>query len=895
MSWPRLLAARLRGLFSKNRFERELDDEVRFHLEMQAEDYRRRGMDSAEARLAARRDFGGVEPMKEMLRERRTFSWLDIVAKDVTHALRSLRRQPGFAIAAVLSLALGIGVTTAIFTVLNAVALRPLPYADADQLIWMSQILKKNSSDQVTLTGHFLEWRRQNRSFTDLAGYNYQTRNLTGLDVPLQVRTAKVSASFLPILGVQPVLGRNFLKQEDYKGHEQVAILGNDLWQEQFGGNRKILGQVVTLDGSPFTVVGVLAPGFTFPGADPVQLIAPLGKDEAAELQQKVGSVIFNVIGRLKPGVTLQQARAELTVLQSHLPLPAFRPTISLKMLPLREYLFGDVKSAGFVLLAAAGFLLLIACANVSHLMLGRWLQRDRELAIRSALGGSRARLICQLLTESALLGVVACSAGIALAFWLRRPLLALTPYHLASLRDLPFDGRVLGFAVAVGMATTLLFGILPAVRCTKAGLTQTIKVGEAAVIGGRGSLRLLSMIAAAEIATILVLSTGAGLMIQSFFKMRYRNLGFQPEHLVVATLNLSNPAYRIKGDIQAISSTDAPKMRQSAFIQELLTRTVSIPGVEIAAVTNASEIPPGDFHATNTFAIEGRDQPLGGPRPIARYPVVNPAYFAMMGIPLLQGRLLQDSDNESSPPVAIVNSALVRRYFDGQNPIGKRVRTGANDQPWRTIAGVVGDVKTSGLTSAAEPAVYLPYRQAGDLLYTGIVIRSPLDPGTIAAEFRKMVASLDPNQPVGTVQAMSDRLSESVSGPRFTTMLLLAFACLAAMLGLVGVYGVMSCRIRWQLRELAVRRALGAQQGDVIRQVLRQGFSIILPGLLAGLIGAAWLSRLLSSMLYEVAPRDPLTFAAASMGLVAVALVACCVPAVRAAQVDPLQSLRHD
>jgi len=427
-----------------------------------------------------------------------------------------------------------------------------------------------------------------------------------------------------------------------------------------------------------------------------------------------------------------------------------------------------------------------------------------------------------------------------------------------------------------------LLFGLLPACRSTKVHLGEAIKAGESAVVGGRGSLRVLSLIAAAEIATILVLSTGAGLMIQSFWKVRYTNLGFQPDRLVVATLNLSSPGYR-------------QKTRQSAFVQELLTRMESLPGVELAAVTRAAEIPPGDSHATNTFAIEGRDQPLGGPRPVARYPVVSPAYFAIMGIPVLQGRLLQDSDAENAPPVVIVNRALVRRYYDRENPMGKRVRTGGDDQPWRTIVGVVGDVKTSGLTSAAEPAVYLPYRQAGDLTNLGLVMRSPLDAGVVAIELRKIVANLDPNQPVASVQAMNDRLSESVSGPRFTTVLLFVFAGLAAVLGLVGVYGVMGCRIRWQLRELAVRQALGAQQKDVVWHVLRQGFAIIVPGLIAGLVGAVWLSRLLSSMLYEVPAHDPLTFATVSTGLVSVALLACYIPARRAARSDSLQTLRHD
>src|SRR5580693_4177131 len=389
--------------------------------------------------------------MKPAFRGQRGFAWFENVARDLAHGARLLARRPGFAIAAGLSLALGIGVTTALFTVIDAVVLRPLPYADADRLMWMTTILKKNSTDEVTITAHFLEWRRQNRTFTDLAGCNYQTRNLTGIDQPMELRTAKASASLLPLLGVQPILGRNFLKQEDYKGRDQVALLGHALWQQQFGADTRIAGQSITLDGAPFTIVGVLPAGFVFPGPDPVQLITPLGKDETTELEHRVGSIIFSVIGRLKPGVSPEQAKAEMTVLQSRLPVPPWRPTITLKMLPLREYLFGNVKTAGSVLVAAAGFLLLIACANVSNLLLARWMQRDRELAVRSALGGSRARLISQLLSESALLGVLSCAAGIALAFWLRRPLFALSPYHLSGLRNLPLDWHVLGFAIALG------------------------------------------------------------------------------------------------------------------------------------------------------------------------------------------------------------------------------------------------------------------------------------------------------------------------------------------------------------------------------------------------------------------------------------------------------------
>ncbi|HUJ24047.1 MAG TPA: ABC transporter permease, partial [Bryobacteraceae bacterium] len=651
-------------------------------------------------------------------------SWprLNILARDLSYGARALRRRPGFTLAAGLSLALGIGVTTAIFTVLNAAAFRPLPYADAERLLWMTQILTKNSTDEVTLTGHFLEWRRRNHTFTDLAGYNLQTRILTRVDEPMELHTAKASASLLPLLGIQPLIGRNFLKEEDYKGRDHVALLGNDLWKQQFGSDPQIAGRTVTLDGIPFTVVGVLPHDFVFPCPDPVQLITPLGKDEAAELEHRVGSIIFNVVGRLKPGVTREQARAELSVIQSRLPVPPFRPTITLKILPLREYLFGNAKAAGFVLVAAAGFLLLIACANVSNLLLARLMQRDRELAIRTVLGGSRARLICQLLTESALLAVLGCAVAITLAFWLRRPLLALSPYHFPGLERLPFDGRVLVFAAALGMLTTLLFGLMPAFRATEIRLAEAIKVGEAAVAGGRGAARILSMVAAGEIATILILSSGAGLMLQSFWKMRYTNLGFQPDRLVAATLNLSGPRY-------------SQRIQQWAVIGSLLEGAQSLPGVELAAITDAGELPPGDWHATNTFAIEGRYQSLGGPRPIGRYPAVSPGYFGIMGIPLLRGRLLEDSDGENAVPVVVVNHALAQRYFAGENPIGRRVRTGSDDRPWFTIVGVVGDVKTSGLTSAPEPAIYFHYRQTEGLTAVGLIMRSPLDAGIIANE----------------------------------------------------------------------------------------------------------------------------------------------------------------
>lgn len=797
------------------------------------------------------------------------------------HGVRLLRARPGFAAAAILSLGLGIGVTTAIFTVLNAVVLRPLPYTDAGRLVWLTQVLQWESTDDLTLTPDFLDWRRLNHSFTNLSGYNPTTRVLTGAGEPVEVHTARAMESLLPMLGVQPVLGRNFTREEDSPGHSQVAILTYAFWQQRFGGDPRIVGRPITLDGADYTVTGVLGPGFVFPGPDDVQLITPLAKNEAAELQRGAQiSVIQNVIGRLRPGVTMSQASAELTVIQAGLP-PAFRnahPTITLRMLPLRDHLFGDARLAGLVLIAAAAFLLLIACANVSNLLLARLAQRDREMAIRIVLGGSRARLVGQLLAESAALGIAACGFGVLLAFWLRLPLLTFSPYRLVGVERLPFDWRVLAFAAAVGLCATVLFALAPAFRATEVRLADAIKSGAASIAGSRGRLRLLSAIAAAEVATVLVLATGAGLMLESFWKLRYTGLGFNPDHLVAVTLPHA-----------------ARAARPAAFAEDLIARVQAIPGVDAAAVTDAANLPPGVWHATNNFAVEGRPPLPSGQRPVARYQTVTPGYFGLLHIPLLQGRLLDERDGEETPKAVVVNQVLARRYFANQDPLGHRIRTGGPSQPFYQIVGVVGDVKTSGLDAAPEPAVYYAWRQTGGVADLGLVLRSALPAGSIAGELRRAVAAVDPNQPVAAIAGMNERLSTSAARPRFTAALLASFAARAMLLGLIGVYGVIGCRVRWQVRELAVRQALGARPGDVVRLVLRQGVAIIIAGTAAGVAGALSMGRALRSLLYEVPYHDPRTITAAAAPLAAVALAACWIPARRAARIDPAVALRED
>jgi predicted permease len=812
--------------------------------------------------------------------------------QDLFYAARILLRRPGFAIAAILSLALGIGITTAIFTVVNAVALRPLPYADPDRLVWMTELLHGSSTDDLTLTPHFLEWRRQSKTFAALAGYQYQTRNLTGVDDAVELHTARVSASLLPMIGVMPAIGRNFTVQEDAKGHEHVAILTDGVWRDRFGSDPKIAGRTILLDALPHIVIGVMPRGFVFPGVESVDLLTPLGKDEAAELAYTDGgfSAMRNVLGRLNPGVTREQANAELVVINSRLPHPPWSVRITIDSHALKDHLYGNAKTAGWILLAAAGFLLWIACANVSNLLLARLTQRDREFAIRAVLGGSRGRLMAQLLVESALLSAVACALGLAFAWALRAPILALSPYKLAGLDHLQVDVRVMAFAIGSAILTVLFFGVLPALRATEIRLAEAVKSGEAAVVGGRGSVRILSTIAALEIATLLVLSTGAGVMLKSFWKLRYENLGFTPDRLIAATLRLSGPRY---ADEQNRATLGGNVTHRSEFLDQLLERSQNLPGVEAAAVTNSWEIPPGTWHATNIFTIQGRPpMPMAsGQRPFARYQQSSPGLFALLQIPLLRGRLFDASDRFE---VCVINRALAEKYFRGENPIGQRLGFGASGSVFEII-GIVADVKTSGLNAAPEPAVYYPYGPSEAFTDVGVIVRTPLSQSVIANELRNAVSTIDPNQPVSTVETLNTRLSDSVSTPRFIAALLFAFAGLAAVLGIIGVYGVVSCRVRWQMRELALRQALGARPRDVIGHVLRQGLGMIAAGIAAGLAGSLALSRVLSKVLYEVRANDPVTLIGVAFLLSAVALAACWIPARRAARVDPLVLLRYE
>ena len=794
---------------------------------------------------------------------------------DFRFALRQLRKSPGFALVAVLVLALGVGANTAVFSVVDAVLLRPLPYPGSDRLVSVVETFTRNTADEVTLTPDFLDWRAQNHVFTAMAGFTDRTRILTGLEEPLQLRTVKASADLLTILNVQPLLGRNFLRGEDQKGHDQVAILSYGLWQRGFGGNRNILGRSITLDDQAITVVGILPRDFRFP-TEAIDLMTPLGKNEEAELKRgNEMTGIRNVIARLKPGVSLQQARAEMDVIESHLPRPFTNMQLSIRVLPLQERLVGNARATLLTLLCAVGFLLLMACANVANLLLSRAVARQREMAVRAALGASGARLAAQLLVESLVLGALACAGGLAVAFWTRSLLLNLVATSVTGLEALPLDFRVLAFAAMAALGSAVVFGLGPALAGAGAPIAASLSSDSRSLTGGARRQFWLNTLASAQVAIAIVLLTGGGLMLQSFWKMRYRDLGFQPNHLLMAEFTLSQSRY-------------PAGPRQVAFLDQLVEAVRNLPGVQDAAI---GVVPPGFGHATNGFGIEGRPMPPGQ-FPIARQFAVSAAYLRVMGIPILRGRNLAASDTASANPVALVSETFARRFFPGEEVLGKRIRS-ARNEAWRTIVGVVGDVKTAGLAVAPEAVFYFPYQQAAS--DPALVIRTALDAAALGPALRKRVAQLDPLQPVASIETMEQHLTDSVSRPRLATILLACFAALGLLLAGVGLYGVMSFLVRWRFREIGIRLAIGAQPRDVMAMVLMRSLRVMLAGAAAGIGCALWLNRLMHVLLYGISPADPLTFAAAVVFLCVVGMTASYIPARQAARIDPMATLRAE
>jgi len=798
--------------------------------------------------------------------------------QDLRYGVRMLLKNPGFTLVATLTLALGIGANTAIFSVVNALILRPLPYPDSERLVWVEEVSKKTNNSQPAWGAHFLDWQEHSRTLESIAAQDGGTRTLTGAGEPERVEVGQISASFLRLFGVQPLTGgRNFSAAEDKPGGDRVAILSHALWQRRYNGNQDIVGRSVTLNDANFTVIGVAPKNFRYFQNFDVWL--PLALDPVAQLAGET-RYYGTTVARLKPGVSIEQAQAEMDALSQRYEMtrPEGKSRIEsrTRLVPLQDYLLGERRRPLLVLLGAVGLVLLIACANVANLMLARAGAREKELAIRGALGAGRLRLARQLLTECLLLATAGSAAGLLLASWITGLIGSLNSTNalgeMGRVAAITIDLRVLGFTLLITLVTGLLFGLLPALRLSRTDLNVSLKEGGRGGLHGRG---LRNALMVSEVALAIVLLIGAGLLIRSFVKLLDVNPGYRAENLLTAKIALP-PRYR-------------DNSQRAQFYERILQRLAALPGVTSVGAT--SHLPLTGYNMGATLRVEGRAPHPGEREPSAPVARVSPDYFRTMGISLRAGRLINDGDTQDAPDVALLTETLALRLFPNEDPLGKRLSVAGLAA---TIIGVVNDIRYTGLDGEVEQAVYLSYRQ---LPRSGmaLVLRGAVEPSSLAPALRNAVREIDPALPLYDVMTMNERLSNSVAARRFNLLLLGGFAALALLLAGVGVYGVISYVVTQRTHEIGVRMALGAQKADIARLFVKQGMALVLRGVALGSVGAFALTRVMKSLLFDVSPTDPLTFAVITLLLLGVALLACWIPARRATRVDLMITLRRD
>jgi putative ABC transport system permease protein len=805
---------------------------------------------------------------------------METFLQDIRYAVRMLRQKPAFTAIVVLALAIGIGANTAIFSVVNAILLRPLPYKNPDRIsmVWLDNTRLGVDQDWHSYP-NFMDYKEQNQSFDDMAAFNNRSFNLTGAGDPVRVTGVWATASLFPVMGVDPALGRAFTVEEEEPGKDLVVVLSNGLWQRRFGADPNVLGQSVNLNGVNREIIGVMPASFVFPEKE-TEMWVPLAL--SPQRKQARGSFSLKAVGRLKPDVTIEQARADMGTIANR--LQEQYPTMAgygVNLVPLHEQVTGKVRPALLVLLGAVGFVLLIACANVANLLLARAAVREREMAIRTALGARRGRIIRQLLTESALLAILGGIAGLLIAIWGLDILVALSPSNIPRLDQIGVDTKVMIFTFGVSLLTGLIFGLVPALQASKPDLNESLKEGARGSTGGIHGSRVRNLLVVSEIALSLVLLIGAGLMIRSFIRLQSFDLGFNPKNLVTMRIQLPGSKYREEQQV-------------ANFFQQLFQRMESAPGIE--SVGGISSIFLSDTPNSTTFTIEGRPPQTDAERVEVPVDAVTSNYFRVMGVPLVKGREFNNRDVIGSTPVVIINETFARRFFPNEDPIDKRFVYGnpAPNNPWMTIVGVVADVRRTGFDRAVRPETFLPQAQSPDNGLT-IVARTASDPAGFANTLRNEVWAVDKDQAVYDIETMDQTLSEMTSQRRFNMLLLGVFAGVALILAAVGIYGVISYSVTQRSHEIGIRLALGAQASDVLKLIVGQAAVLALAGVTVGLIAAFFLTRLMSSLLYGVSATDPLTFAAISLVLSGVALGASYVPARRAMKVDPMIALRYE
>jgi putative ABC transport system permease protein len=806
---------------------------------------------------------------------------MDSLIQDIRFGLRRLARRPALTSVVVIALALGIGANTAIFSVVNALLLNPLPYPEPDRLamVWMNNTRMKIDQD-IHSFPNFRDYKEQNQSFERLAVYSPRSANLTGDGEPVRVVGVAATSELLPMLGVQPHLGRTFTAEEDQQGAGGVVLLGYGLWRGRFGADPEILGKSVALNGTPRTVIGVMPAGFNFPTKETEYWIPLAAPQELAEARS---AFWLYMAGRLKPGVSVERAQADMSAIAGRLAaqFPEALEGYGANVVGLHDQMVGKIRPALLVLTGAVAFVLLIACANVANLLLVSAAAREREIAIRTALGAGRWRLVRQLLTESVVLFLAGGMAGVLVAYWGLGVLLALSPPDLPRLDDVKIDARVLAFTLCVSFVTGVLAGLVPALQSSVRELSDSLKEGGRGATFGRVSGRLRDLLVVSEVALALVLLVGAGLMIASFVELKRVDLGFDPDRLLTMQLQLPGAKY-----------PEPPQV--AAFSDDLLGRAASAPGARsVGAITDLflSTTPNSTI-----FSIEGRPDPLPTERVEVPVDSISPNFFEVVRTPLLRGRSFTDADRDGTTPVVIINETMAKRFWPGEDPVGKRMRYGIGDSdiPWMTIVGVVGDMRRTGFDESVRCETFLPLAQNPARRLT-IVARAEGEPASLAGVLRDQVRAVDPDQPVFAVKTVDELLGDMASQRRLTMLLFGVFAGLALLLAAVGIYGVMSYAVTQRTHEIGVRMALGAQVGDVLRLVVGKGMALALAGIAAGLAAAFALSRVMASLLYGVSATDPLTFGGVALLLGLVALLASYLPARRAARVDAMIALRYE
>jgi putative ABC transport system permease protein len=810
---------------------------------------------------------------------------METLIKDIKYGVRGLLKKPGFTVIALITLALGIGANTAIFSVVNAVLLRPLQFKDPEQLVVVWEDATFAGFPRNTpAPANYVDWKNQSQSFADMAASAETSFNITGDGEPERVSAFAVTANFFPLFGVQPLIGRNFLPEEDRPGANKVTLLSHSLWQSRYGGDKQILNRDILLNGEKHTVIGVMPPGFQFIESE-VRVWVPIAF-EPEDLANRGGHYL-NVVARLKPGVSLDQAQADMNAVMARLakdyPEETMEGKLGAVVMPMREQLVGEARGSLIVLLIAVAFVLLIACANVAGLLLARAVGRRREIALRVALGASRGRVVRQLLTESLLLSIVAGVLGSLMAFWSFTFLQGLVPEEMALSTNLQLDTRILGFTLLISIVTGIIFGLVPALQSANIDLNDALKQSSTRMTS---TGRLRSTMIVFEVALSLVLLVGAGLLIQTLFQLFRQYAVLEPEKVLTMRTILPREKYK------------EPQQR-SNFYKQVLQRVENLPGVESAGYSTS--VPLSWKGGTSGFYPEGLTAPIAGMAYDANHRQVSANYLKTMNVPLREGRYFDERDNAQSMPVVIINETMARQYWPGENALGRRLKIGDPNEPgkqWKQIVGIVADIRQMGIDEPVKAEMYLPYEQIIDwpgYVPRDLAIRTSGDTTNLVSSVRQAIREVDPDQPVSNVATMAELLGEEAAQRRMGMIMLVAFAALALLLASLGIYGVLAYFVTQHTNEIGVRLALGATPRNILFLVLKKGMGLTLVGVVIGLAASFALTRLMSSLLFGVKAADPLTFIAVPLVLGTVALLACAIPARRATKVDPMVALRYE